>query len=237
MGLIRRADADHLARDAVVLDLGQLEQQRDAMLTTAHRQAQDVIAEAKAERDRILSGAAEAGKKQGFEAGHKAGLKNGQTQGRAAATEEFRETLDLLIRSWAETLEQFAAQRERMLQEARIDVVRLACQIASRATGLLVECEPGIVEGLLAEILTLVSGPTRLRVRVHPEDEPALREAVPQLLAKLESQAHVDLVIDSTCARGTCAAVTERHGVIDASVGTRLERLVDAILGRQENEA
>ncbi|GAB4382845.1 MAG: hypothetical protein Kow0022_01280 [Phycisphaerales bacterium] len=237
MGLIRRADAEHLARDAVVLDLSRLEQQRDALLANAHEQAEQIVEAAKAERERIMAGAAEAGEKQGFQAGYAAGLAQGKAEGQTQAIESVRETLDLLVRSWAEALEQFASKREQMLRQARMDVVQLACQIASRATGRLVECEPGIAEGLLAEVLTLVSGPTRLQVRVHPDDGQILREAVPELLARLESTAHVELVCDATLARGSCVAVTDRHGIIDGSVHTRLERLIDAILERGEPDA
>lgn len=231
MGLIRRADAEIIARDAVVLDLGRLEQQRDALVADAHAQAEQIVADARCERERLLKDAAASGRKTGLEEGRRKGIDQGRAEGREQAIKEFRESLDVLIQAWAEALGQFAARREAMLLDARRDIVQLACQIASRATGRLVETDPSLVEHAMAEVLALVAGPTRLRVRLHPDDEPTLRDALPGLLERMETQFDVELIRDAQCARGSCVAVTERQGMVDASVGTKLERLAASILG------
>ncbi|RMH11099.1 MAG: hypothetical protein D6695_09945 [Planctomycetota bacterium] len=236
MALIRRADAEKMARDAIVLDLGRLEQQRDALVESAKSRAEAILTEARAERARILEGAAEQGRQAGFDEGKRAGLEQGREQGRAEAIEEFREKLDLLVRTWTEALEQFIDQRERMLDEARSDVVKLACEIASRATACVIETDPHLIERLMGEVLALISVPTRLRVRVSPVDEPTLREALPALLARIESEAEVELVVDDASPPGTCIAVTERQGVVDTSVQVKLDRIVGAILGESESE-
>lgn len=234
MGMIRRADAEQMAREAVVLDLSRLEQQREALVESARLEAEQIIAEAQAERKRIVSGAAEDGRKAGFAEGRKTGLEKGRAEGRAEAVAEYRAALDQLTGAWLQALEQFIIAREQMLQEARTDVVRLACQIATRATGRIVEAEPAVVAQALGEVLSLVSARTTLRVRVHPDDVPVLEAATPELLARFESQAHIELLHDAASARGTCVAVTEGNGIIDASVQTRLDRIVADILGQEE---
>ncbi|MCL4220534.1 MAG: hypothetical protein KJZ65_04105 [Phycisphaerales bacterium] len=231
MGLVRRADAERIARDAIVLDLGSLEQQRDAMVADARAQAEKIIANARRERETLVTDAAAAGRAIGLEEGRRIGMDQGCREGREQAVKEFREALDALLHAWVEALEQFSARREAMLLEARRDVVQLACQIASRATGRVIEADPSLVESAMAEVLTLVSGPTRLRVRLHPDDEPLLREALPALLERMETRFDVELIRDAQCPRGSCVAITERQGVVDASVGTRLERLTASILG------
>lgn len=237
MGMIRRADAEQMAREAVVLDLSRLEQQREALVESARQQAEQIIADAHSERKRIVSGAAEDGRKAGFAEGRKSGLAKGCAQGRAEAVAEFRASLDQLTKSWLQALADFIDVREHMLQQARTDVVRLACQIATRATARVVEAEPEVVAQALGEVLSLAGARTRLRVRVHPDDVPVLEAAAPELLARFESQAHIELVHDAAAARGTCLAVTEGNGIIDASVQTRLDRIVASVLGIQEDAA
>ncbi|KAA0216645.1 MAG: hypothetical protein DYG94_08975 [Leptolyngbya sp. PLA3] len=231
MGLIRRADAELIARDAVVLDLGRVEQQRDALVADARAKAAQIVEEARRERENLIKDAASAGRKTGMEEGLRKGLEQGRTEGREEAIREFRDSLNLVMQAWTEALEQFAARRESMLLDARRDVVHLACQIASRATGRLVQTDPSLVEHAMAEVLSLVAGPTRLRVRIHPEDEPILHDALPQLLQRMETQFDVELIRDEQCSRGSCIAITERQGLVDASVNTRLDRLVASILG------
>lgn len=231
MGLIRRADAESIARDAVVLDLGSLEQQRDALVADARAQAEKIVENARREREKLVKDAAATGRKTGIEEGRTKGLEQGRAEGREQAIKESRESLDVLLHAWDEALEQFSARREAMLLEARRDVVQLACQIASRATGRMIETDPSLVESAMVEVLTLVAAPTRLRVRLHPDDEPTLRDALPGILERMENQFDVELIRDAQCARGSCVAVTERQGLIDASVSTRLERLTASILG------
>ncbi|GIW73664.1 MAG: hypothetical protein KatS3mg103_0186 [Phycisphaerales bacterium] len=69
MPMIPRADAQELARQAVVLDLGDLARQGQAILQRAHERAQAIIEEAKAERQRLIEGAHQLGYQQGLEQG------------------------------------------------------------------------------------------------------------------------------------------------------------------------
>jgi hypothetical protein len=69
MALIKHSNSRDIARDAVVLDLGDLQRQAALITRAAHDQAAAVLAEARAERERIVAGAAEAGRAAGFEEG------------------------------------------------------------------------------------------------------------------------------------------------------------------------
>ena len=100
MALIKQANARDLARDAIVLDLGDLQRQAGEIVTSAKAQAAMIAVQARAERERIVAGAAETGRAQGFEAGKQEGYKAGVAEGRAAAIAEMKERLGKLEAAW-----------------------------------------------------------------------------------------------------------------------------------------
>lgn len=229
MAMIRRADFREVARDAVVLNLGDLLAQGEAIKRAARDQAEAMLASARAERDRLVSGGAADGRAQGLARGLEEGRAQGLAEGRAQAAGEHRVALEAIEKAWTEGLAAFEGQRERLLTEAKQDVVRLALAIAGRVTHRLVEAEPGIVADQLGAVLSLVSRPTRLRIFVHPDDRAVAEEALPGLLARLGESAHASLEADATLPRGSCIARGEGGAGIDASISTQLDRIAEAL--------
>lgn len=230
MAVIRRADAEQFARDAVVLDLGRLEAQGEALVVMARKRAEQIVAEARAERERLIADAAAVGHEEGLATGRVMGLEQGRAEGHAEALAEAGKQIAALEAAWSAALDEFIAARADMLGDAREDLVRLACEIARRVTGRTVEQHPEVVAEQLADVLGVVVQSTTLRVRVHPDDEPFVTEALPVLRARFTSAAAIELVMDAGIGRGSCIADTERRGTIDASIQTKLERLIDAIM-------
>jgi flagellar assembly protein FliH len=230
MGVIRRADAEQFVRDAVVLDLGRLEAQGDALVSAARRRAEEIVAEARAERERLISDASAVGHAEGAAAGRAKGLEQGLAQGRAEGLAAAAERLAQLEQAWCGSLDAFEGSRADMLADARDDLVRLACEIARRATARVLEQDPSVVVEQLSELLGCVVDSTTLRVRVHPDDEPFVAEALPRLRARLAASTDVSLSTDPALPRGSCVADTGRGGVIDASIETKLARLIEALV-------
>ncbi len=230
MGLIRRADAQSMTRDAVALDLADLASRGQAVREQAEREAEKILAEARAERERLVTGAREEGFESGRAAGHAEGLEAGRAEGREAATAEWREKLAALDSAWARLAREFAAARESMLTEARTDVIRLAVLIAERVIKRSVEHDPSAVVTQMEEALALLSRRTRARVFVHPDDEALARDAAPALLAAFEKAEHLEIVPDESLARGSCVVRTGEGGVIDASIGSQLDGIARDLL-------
>jgi flagellar biosynthesis/type III secretory pathway protein FliH len=230
MGLIRRADAQSMTRDAVVLDLSDLEGRGAAVLERARREADKILSEARAERDRLISGARDEGLGQGREAGHAEGLEAGRAEGRGAALGEWRDKLAAFDAAWGTVLDQFTHARDGMLVEARTDVVRLAVLIAERVIKRAIEHDPSVVRAQMGEALGLLSRRTRARVAVHPEDEALAREASPALLARFDKAEHIEIETDPTLARGSCVVRTDEGGGIDASIAVQLDGIVRDLL-------
>ncbi|MEX2219894.1 MAG: FliH/SctL family protein [Phycisphaerales bacterium] len=230
MALIRQATAKTMAREAVVLDLGDLAAQGELLKTRARAEADQIVAAARAERERLLSGAAEQGRKEGFARGHEEGRRAGAEQGRREAIAASDEALRGLEEAWLGALASFEADRDRMLLEGRQEVVRVAALVAELVTKRALALDPSVVADQLGAVLAMVVRPTRLTVSVHPEDEAIVRDALPGLAAKLAGASHVEFIGDASLERGSCVARSGSGGVIDASIGTQLERIAEVLL-------
>ncbi len=230
MGLIRRADAQSMTRDAVVLDLHDLGVRGAAVLEQARREADKILSEARAERELLISGARDEGHAEGREAGHAEGLDAGRAEGREAALGEWREKLAAFDAVWGAVLDEFTHARDAMLVEARTDVIRLAVLIAERVIKRAVEHDPSVVQAQMGEALGLLSRRTRARVAVHPEDEALAREAAPALLARFDKAEHIEIETDPLLDRGSCTVRTDEGGGIDASIAVQLGSIVRDLL-------
>lgn len=230
MALIRQSLADTVARDAVVLDLGDLVRQGDQIRARARAEAERIVAEARAERERLLAGAAEEGRREGLAKGLEEGRKNGEEAGKREALAAAADRLKALEERWGAALAGFESQRDEMLLEARTDVLRLALLAAEKVTKRAIEMRPEAAADQLSGVLSLLTNPTRLVVAVHPDDVALVREALPALSERFASASHAEVAAADGLDRGSCVVRTGSGGTIDASIRTQLERIVRAVL-------
>ncbi len=238
MALIKQSNAREIARDAIVLDLGDLQRQASAIVAEARVQGATITSQARVERERILAGAAEVGRASGMEQGRAEGHKSGLAEGRAAAIAEFKERLDKIESSWSASLAKFAADRDEMLMLCQRDVLRLALGIAERVTKRAIRADPAVAAAQLEAVMKVIVRPTELVVRIHPDDRPVITDALPRLMSEFSQARHVELLDDPAVGRGSCVASMRGQaaagafapGEIDASVRTQLDRIVEALL-------
>ena len=238
MALIRNSSASTIAREAIVLDLGDLREQGERMVRSARAEAERIIAAAHTERARIITGASEQGQVEGYASGLETGRAEGREQAAAGAMTEYRERLAKIEQAWTGALSEFESSREDLVQGALRDIVRLATTIAERVTKRIIKLDPNVVEGQLAAVLAVIVRPTELVIRVHPEDRPGVTRALPALMAAMPAIRHVEIVDDPRVERGGCIATTRASadsgeaggGEIDASISTQLDRLVETLL-------
>lgn len=244
MALIRGVQAGHLVKDAVVLDLGDLQRQGAEMVARARREGEQIVNEARQERERILAGAAEAGRVEGHARGMQEGRKEGAEQARGEALVSCKQELGKLIEAWTGALRAFGGQRDGFIQAAERDVIRLASVIAEKVVKRSVELDVEIVVEQVRATLATVVRPSEAVIVIHPADRATVESALGGLLAEMPSVRHVDVVDDSTgrLARGSCVARMrdpERAGIggeVDASIETQIDRIVSALLPGDEEQ-
>lgn len=230
MALIKRADVDRVTRDACVLDLGDMERRGELLRTAAREEAARVLADAQAERERLVEGARRDGYASGLAAGRAEGIAQGAEIGRQEAAREHAAAIEKLLASWSNALAWFEQERERMLLEARQDVLELALVLAERVTRRTIELDREVASAQLEDVLRAVARPTGLEIAVHPMDLVLVERTLGSLSSELEAAAHARVVVDNAMERGSCIARCAGGARVDASIRTQLERALEAVL-------
>lgn len=239
MGLLKANQAHSAFKQAVALDLGDLRRQGEMVVAAAQRQASDVLARAAEERKRLIADASRLGRTEGLTEGLAEGHRLGAEQGRTAALAENAELLRRIEAGWSAALADFEARRTAMVADARRDLVRLAVLLAERITKRAIATDPSIVTTQLESVLTMVLRPTRLLVRVHPDDKALVAQALPGLMSRFTTAQHIELIAEPTLDRGSCVVRLADSqggsgmgigGELDASIGTQLQRIAEALL-------
>jgi flagellar assembly protein FliH len=230
MGLIKRADIEEYTRDALVMDLSDLEQRGRLVVDAANTQAKEVLAQANTQREELISTAEEAGRDEGYKQGYAEGLAKGAEQGVLEARQEQTEMIAQLAQLWITQLDTFESQRDNLLEQARTQVVELGAMIAQRVTRRIVELDPSVVLSQMEAVLSSVTESTRLVLAVHPDDIEFAQQEVGGLIERFTTCEHAQIVSDPQLERGSCVGRTSSGGVIDATIPTQLDRILDGIL-------
>jgi flagellar assembly protein FliH len=152
-----------------------------------------------------------------------AGFREGEAAGRLAAQNEIRP----LVERFTRTIEELAALRSRLREQAEGDLVRLAVAIARRVVRRELTIDPQAITGLVKAALEQLSAGERIRVRVHPADEAAVRSC----LAAGGRAASVEVSGDAALERGSAILETDR-GNLDASAETQLAEIERGLTDR-----
>jgi len=229
MSVIKANNTVGFAKDAVVLDLGDLGRQAARLRMVAEDKAASIITEAEQKAKELIAGAEQIGLEQGQTAGQEQGLAEGREMGRQEALEEFREQFAQLHAAWSDVAEQWDAQTKGMAVEARQIVAEFALKMGERLVHRVIEVDPSVVVDQVAGALALVLRPLDVSVKVNPADLSVISQALPQLLEEFDHLEHIHLAEDPHVSSGGCL-VSYGQGQIDATIETQIRRVVDLIL-------
>lgn len=236
MALIRNKEADQTAQDAVVLDLGDLRREADRLRKRAEAEAEQIREEARAEARRLTEGAEQRGYEAGYEKGHAEGREAGYQKGHAEALRQAESSLNQLQEAWVNAAKQWDAERREMVQEARQSLLRLAVRMAEKIVRRVPMLEPSVVQAQVEAAIEQVARPCDVKVWIHPEDRPLVKQALPRAVGQLSQSEHISLREDARMERGGCV-VDYGTGRIDATLQTQIDRLVEALLPGEGGEA
>ncbi len=229
MALLKQGNSAHLIKNAVVLDLGDLQQEAERLRREAQLQAERITQQAQEEADQLIAQADERGYQQGLERGRKEGFAQGDKEGRAVLLQEFKPQLEQITESWPAALEQWEVDRREMFLAARGDVLQFSFALAQKIIARTVQTDGTVIEDQLAEALSMVSQPTSVLITIHPDDRETVNNILPELLEKAHNCEHADLAEDAAMQRGGCI-VTTKGGCVDATIETQLDRIAQVLL-------
>lgn len=221
------------ARDAIVLDLGDLGRQAARLRSAAEAKAAQIVTDAEKRAAQLIEGAEAKGFEQGRQAGHEQGLVQGREEGGAQALAASSDELAKLQQAWSDVATQLDGHRREMDREARQAVLTFALKLSERVVHRVIEVDPTVVVDQVAGALAHVLRPLDVMVRVNPADKPLLEKALPELMAEFRHFEHLQLADDPEVSCGGCV-VTCGEGEIDATLETQIRRIVDLILPAAE---
>jgi flagellar biosynthesis/type III secretory pathway protein FliH len=173
-----------------------------ALLATAHAEA----AEARAGAEAIRDEARRAGRQEGRDEGRAEGLAAGLAEIAAAR-----------------------AVATRRLEDAAPVAAALAAKMAEKIVGRAVALAPEVMAEIAGEAIAACRPRGGdVRVRVHPDDLPAVAARHAALAARAPAARAIELVADEAVGRHGCVIETA-HGRVDARLATQLAALERAL--------
>ncbi|PWV63280.1 flagellar assembly protein FliH [Plasticicumulans acidivorans] len=170
-----------------------------------------------------------AGHAEGFAAGHAEGLARGEADGAAAAAARAEAELNGRLALLDELARELARPLQTLDAELEADLLTLVVAIARQLVRRELRTAPGEIVAVIREAVPLLPVANRsIEIRLHPEDAALVRELG---LGGEDWR----LLEDPTLSRGGCQLNAE-HSHIDASVETRLGKVVATLLGSARGE-
>jgi flagellar assembly protein FliH len=144
------------------------------------------------------------------------GFSEGKGVGREQAAGELKSVLDRL----SQTLAELSTLRSRIRKEAEGDLVKLSISVARRVLHRELTLDPESIEGLIRIALEKLESRDVCRIRLHPDQEPAIRAS----MERFSNSQQVELISDPSLQCGDVLFETA-HGNIDASVEAQLREI------------
>lgn len=229
MAVIKNLQTDRILKKAVVLDLGDLENQGEHLLNQARAEAKRIISEAQLESQRLIDGAAGKGYEEGLQRGIEEGHRQGAEEARGQILEEYTGVLMTLQERWIEAMNRWETERSEMLLIAREEILTFAFVLAEKIVHRVIEFDPDVVKDQIVAALRLITNPTSVRIVVNPQDRELLEFALPEIIERIHELEHIELLEDESLLRGGCRVIT-KGGEIDATIDTQFSRIVETLL-------
>ena len=147
---------------------------------------------------------------------HQRGFAEGMRVGKERTSAELQPVMEHLSQSLAE----LSSLRSRIRRDAEKDLLKLAITIARRVLHRELTIDPESVQGLIKVALEKLQSRDLCRVRVHPDQEPAIRAS----LERFSNSQNIELTADPSLRCGDVLFETA-HGTLDASIDSQLREI------------
>jgi flagellar biosynthesis/type III secretory pathway protein FliH len=174
--------------------------------------AEEIVARARGEAERLTAAAAE----QGREEGYRSGLAEARAELEPAVS---------VIRAAAERAD---AAREALLDTLERRAVELALALAEKVLAAELAARPELVLDVVESTLRRASAGDRLVLNVHPADLDLVRAALDDLARARSGSGTIEVVAERRVPRGGCVLSTP-VGEIDARISEQLARAGDVL--------
>lgn len=203
-----------------------------SLLHTAQQEAEEIREDARQEREALLAAArqeAETIRQQAYQEGLAAGRREGEEAARAE--------LEALFTHAHKLVQEALAFQERMMGQARQDLLHLALAIASKIIGEKLE-KPGVVatRALREALLRYRPSGQIITVRVNLQDLDAVEARKEEFIRLCQGTREWRVVADDQVGPGGCLIETDQ-GIIDGRVESRFTAVQNALQESMNEES
>ena len=226
--------ADSMQGAPRVLSLAELAARAQSEVLDARREAARILQEAKDRAAALTEEASRRGEADGFAKGHSDGYEAGRVAGHREAGERFlqeSQPLEAMVRA---AVEEIAAARQQLIQQAKSELLEVALAAAEKIVGAAALAGIEAAKANLQRVIEMAPVNGRCSVKVNPAQLEQLREQAGHLLAGLHTGGQFVLEADESVSPGGVKLVS-RHGEIDATIQTQLQAVVEAMRGRKSS--
>ncbi len=224
------AAPEEVSEEQMLEDIAAKMQQADARM----KEAEKVLQEAQAERDRILAEAEkEAGsvREQARQEGHAEGLAAGREEGAAAVREEMKQGLLESNEKAMQTLKTAREAADDYMSRAEQDVAKIVMQVVEKVLPQHFIDVPQVILPVVREAILKVRDQKEINVHVPAESYEMVLMARDEYRGLLtDGTAILEVTSDESLQPGDCVIETPNGGV-DARLMTQVELLRQAIQG------
>lgn len=221
---------DSAGAGARPLDLLDIDADVRRIVGASRAEAEGIVAEARRRAASILQDA----QRRGYAEGLSRGRAEGAAEGRRAAEEKALQHLhagqDELLALARKTVDELAAAKAQLLQQARGELLELAVELARKIVARVAATDVEAARANLQKALELAEAAGELAIHVNPGQKADLERRLPELAEMLHVRGRVTLVADERISAGGVRLLCG-PGEIDATIETQLANVVEALLG------
>ena len=175
----------------------------------AQQQADELLASAKEEAERLRREAVESGRAEGSEEG-KRQAEEELAAGRAELS-DLREALQ--------------TEHEEAIKELEPQLLAVILQVFERVFGIQFADKKEILTYLVTNTILNVEGSKEFRIRAGEEDAGFLSEQLPMISGKVGQDYSLEVIMDASLSKGQCMIETD-SGTFDCGIDTELSGLI-----------
>jgi len=226
--LIKASAARNVA-GATAFNFDDLRRQCDELVESAHRQAQQILADATRGADELRTRARAEGMAEGQNQGLTAAHELIEDRAAEIAVQKTQAQLRTVLPAFQAAVRALELERDKWLLAWESAAIRLSAAIAGKVIRQEIAHQPQLSLSMVRNALQLATGQPHVRLHLNPLDLEQLHDCGKEAVLRLGEVGEATLLADESIARGGCLIETH-HGTIDARIETQIERIVSELL-------
>lgn len=210
------------------------ENKQEIILSGAIQQAQEILAGAKREAEKIRQEALKS-KQEAYEEGYIKGVEEGTAEGRQKAYEEYKQELKQQWNKVLDDVESCAkdieSAKEKVLEEHLDDLKNISLAIGEKIVQTSLKSSSGIVKNMIISATSKLKKSAWAKIYIansEDADERQIQGDADFLLALSRIADNVKITVMEDAAPGTCIIELPQE-VIDISVNTQMENITEIL--------